>query len=220
MLPQISCSIDWPTTLKSVKELLLAASGVIATGLAVYGVNAWRRQQIAQSDADLSVRLSKTVFRLRNNLGDARRPSYTYEIPNGLNLDDDKGRFEAFEHIINARWSPVSTSATELEILSSEAEAHWDSDIVPKIKKLLDCCHELYGAMSFALRMAKERSDGPPQTINSPEYEKEQNDKLIDITQYYDDESRSRHPNTLTVKILDAVADITTYVNSKRLRKK
>jgi hypothetical protein len=70
--------------------------------------------------------------------------------------------------------------------------------------------------MSFAPRKAKERSDGPSQTINRPEYGKEQNDKSIDITQYYDDESGSRHPSTLTVKILDAVADITAYVNSTK----
>lgn len=218
MLPEFACVIDWPGTASFFQSVIVSGAAIFTAVFAYKGISKWRDEAIGKAHADLALRVGKAVYRLRDDLQQARRPRIGYEFPSGFDPHDKSKRYETWELIINNRWAPVSKSANELESLCNEAEAMWDKEIVTPIKALIDCCELLYGAMAFNLQQAKqdidEQNDG---TFNMPAYVKEMNDKLFDITQYYDEKSKKAHPNALTVKIGDAVDQISIYLREKML---
>jgi len=216
----LTCVIDWPGTMSFIKDLIISCAAVFTAWVAYKGISKWRHEEAGKADADLARRVGKAVYRLRDDLKQARRPRIGNEYPSGFNPEDQSKLYETWELIINNRWAPVSKSANDLESLSNEAEALWGKEIVAPIRALLDCCEQLYAAMGFNLQQTRKeiesQSDG---TTYATTFVKEMNDKLFDITQYYDERSREANPNELTDKIGNAVEKISTYVRSKMLHR-
>jgi len=69
------------TVISSIKDLTLATAAIVTSYVALYGLNAWKRQHIGQVEYSLARRLLKTSYSIRNAINQVRYPMmWSYEI--------------------------------------------------------------------------------------------------------------------------------------------
>ena len=150
MLPKIACEVDWPGTASLFKDVIIAGAAIFTAYVANKGINKWRSEESGKADFELSRRIGKAIFRMRDAMKNARAPFViASEFPEGYNAlrATTAERASAWAHVLNERWAPVRDCAIEIQSLRNEAEALWGSVIIPMLDKLLNIANTLRVAM-------------------------------------------------------------------------
>ena len=119
-------------SLTDVKDVVTIISLLVASSVALAGLNAWKKQTIARIEYDLARRIIMTVYQLREAIHVFRNPGFEDEeltaAETGLkkdNSDLDIKEVGQRKAAYRLRWNPVETALRDLLIERLEAEATW-----------------------------------------------------------------------------------------------
>lgn len=140
-----------------VKDIVLAAAAVIASVVAIIGLNNWNRQLKGEVEYELTRRLLKSAFKIREAMKLVRNPvMFGYEQPQPDEIEAKKMSYDQIRHFglaraYQTRWDKVNLARTEFQTDILEAEVIWGSVIHEKFKPLLELQGELYSVVQTYL---------------------------------------------------------------------
>lgn len=213
MLPEMACAVDWPTTANFFKDVIISVAAIFTTAVAYKGISKWRGEEAGKADFDLSRRIGKSVFRMRDVLKGARNAfTFAYEFPEGYDPGNADQQHSAWAHVFNKRWEAVRDCAIEIQSLRNEAEALWGGGIVTKLDALLTQANTLQVAMGAYVRNAQA---GRQHFAKNPDFAGRIESQVFDSGNLLNDDGTEGGPNPLTVQIEKAVDDAATYLRTK-----
>lgn len=215
MLPEIACVMDWSATANFFKDAIVSGAAVFTAYVAYKGISKWRNEEAGKADFELSRRIGKSIFRLRDVIANARRNlvtrgEYPEDYQDGNASDDEKG--EAWAHLFDARWIPVRDCALEIQSLRNEAEALWGREIVGYLDKVLGHAHTLRGAMGAYV--GNEQSGGEDFKMDS-DFGKRIRTQVFDTGYTRTTPGDKPEPNLLTSAIETDVDAASAYLRTK-----
>ena len=215
MLSPMACVIDWPGTASFVRDVIVSIATVVTATVAVKGINKWRAEESGKADFELSRRVGRAAFRLRDVLANARRNIVTAgEFPEGYKAGnaDEEEKASAWAHIFEARWTLVRDCAIEIQSLRNEAEALWGREIVGHLGKLLAHVQALRGSMEAYI--ANERSGGEDFKMDT-EFGQRMRAQVFDSGSWRTSPGGKPEPNQLTSAIEADVDATAAYLRTK-----
>ena len=135
------------------QDVVLATCAIIGTVVAVKGLNTWHRQLKGGVEYELSRRLLKNVYRVRNALAQVRRSAmWSAEMPEppeeqSATMSNDERRHYGIAGAYQARWQKVADARLDLQTDLLEAEAFWGRDFLNHFEKLEALERELFQAV-------------------------------------------------------------------------
>lgn len=133
-----------------VKDFILIIAAIIGAYVALTGLYTWSRQLKGSVEYDLTRRLLKSTYKLRDAVRNVRNPVMTSnEMPeppneNAENMRYDQIRHYGIEKAYQARWDQVYEIRRELQADMLEAEAIWGTAVYDVFKGLFDLQTELF----------------------------------------------------------------------------
>lgn len=130
------------------KDVVLATAAIVGMCVAVFGLNTWNRQLKGGVEYELTRRLLKCTYRLREAIKVVRNPMILPEeqvVPDSkklLALEDQRhlGLVNAYQ----ARWDKITTARDDMQTELLEAEVVWSSAIYEKFNPLFTLQQELF----------------------------------------------------------------------------
>jgi hypothetical protein len=155
------------TYLSFAKDIFTIASLAIAGFVAIKGLQTWRHQLKGTADYELSKRLLKATYRLRDALQSARNPlmlagEIVYAIKEThLDVKPEDKNFHAASTaaVYQVRWKPVQEAYQALELEVLEAEVIWGPDARAATTAIRKNINSLSTALS--LYLADMQPNGP-----------------------------------------------------------
>jgi hypothetical protein len=139
------------------KDIILTLTAVIASIVALLGLNTWNRQLRGQVEYELTRKLLKSAFKIREALKIVRNPvMFGYEQPAPEKADADKMTYDQIRHYgtaraYQARWDKVNEARAELQTDLLEAEVIWGDVIPKKFSRLFELQVELFSIVQSSL---------------------------------------------------------------------
>jgi hypothetical protein len=164
--------VQWSPIIENAATAVAVLGGA---GIALAGLNTWKKQLRGQTDYDLARRLMKAVYKVRNEIQEVRSPwimgSETEKAVKTMGLEgfDKDNEQKQMGAVYELRYQRVAACWVELETAVLEAEATWGSEWTGVIKDLEACVRELRSA--FRLFVLEYERPG-----SSPEKQKEISD--------------------------------------------
>jgi hypothetical protein len=215
MLPQIACHMDWPATASVIRDVIVSIATMFTAFVAYKGISKWRSEESGKADFELSRRIGKVIFRMRDVMRNARAPFVAAsEFPDGYNPSNSTNadRASAWAHVFNERWAPVRDCAIEIQSLRNEAEALWGNDIIPMLSKILILTNTLRIAMGAHIQ---NESAGGQLFTRTPDYGKKIESELFDTGNEIEVDSTGGAPNAFTADLEAAVTEAAAYLRTK-----
>jgi hypothetical protein len=215
MLSPMACVIDWPGTASFIRDVIVSAATIITATVAIKGINKWRSEESGKADFDLSRRIGKAVFRLRDVMRNARNSAmFGYEFPDGYDSlrATPEQKASAMAHAFSNRWKPISECAVEILSLRNEAEALWGNTIIARLDKLLTLANRWQTATSAHIRNAE--ADGQHFAKN-PDFGRKINAQVFDTGNELNDDGSEGASNAFTTELNEAIADAAAYLRTK-----
>ena len=158
--------MDLAQSIAVAKDLLTGVAATVAAGVAVVGLETWKRQLRGNANYELSRRLLRSAYKLREAIRSARAAILTTgEMAAAIKaagLDassarviDDQGEALAFQ----ARWDKVVAAQIEFAAEVLEAEALWGPLIRERSEALGKCTEELRYALQQWVGRTKRQID-------------------------------------------------------------
>ena len=213
MLPEIACIVDWTATASFFKDVIVSTAAIFTAFVAYKGISKWRSEEAGKADFELSRRVGKAVFRMRDVLNGARNPfTFAHEFPEGYDSNDPSQQGAAWAHVFNSRWGPVRDCAIEIQSLRNEAEALWGGAILAPLDRLLHQANTLQVAMGAYAR--NQQAQGQ-HFANNRDFGQRIESQVFDSGNLLNVDGTDGGPNPLTVAIDAAVNDAATYLRTK-----
>ena len=215
MLPQIACEVDWAATASVVRDVIVSIATMFTAFVAYKGISKWRSEESGKADFELSRRIGKVIFRMRDVLKNARAPFViASEFPDGYDplFATASQKASAWAHVFNERWKPVRDCAIEIQTLRNEAEALWGNPIIPILDRLLGLVNTF--RVAIGAHISNEHAGGQHFGKN-PEFGKRINTQLFDMGNEITAVGTEGAPNAFTTDLEMAVADAATYLRTK-----
>lgn len=214
-LPELACVLDWPGTASFFKDIIISGAAVFTAFVAYKGISKWRSEESGKADFELSRRIGKAIFRMRDVMRNARAPFVVAsEFPEGYNALNatTAQKASAWAHVFNERWIPVRDCAVEIQTLRNEAEALWGNAVIPMLDKLLGLTNTLRVAMGAYIQNEHAAGD---HFGKNPDFGKKIDAQLFDAGNEINADGNEGAPNAFTSDLDRAVFDAATYLRTK-----
>jgi hypothetical protein len=137
----------------TVADALSALANVSLVVAAVLGFKAWKKQLTGSTEYDISRRLLKNVYRLRNAIQQVRVPmmlGFEFARPDREKDTDPRGREHA-DHAFayDRRFKAVADAGADLDVDLLEAEAIWTTEAIEPHRKTFN---RLVGRLTLNVR--------------------------------------------------------------------
>lgn len=194
------------------KDVILTASAVTGSIVAVKGLGTWKRQLKGGKEYELARRILVTLFRYRDRIDDVRFPGmWAHEMPlppeNEANqMNDEQIRSYVSSKAYQARWDKVQFERTSLNADLLEAEAIWGGDLKNLFSKIFSLESELFN--SIRQKIAIENPDtGEPLREAIKGYSKDKRDVMFDYL--------GSKPDEFKQELNTAIENINKYLKPK-----
>ncbi len=151
------------------KDTVVLASAMGAVYVAASGLKTWNAQLKGTVEYDLTRRLLRAIYKLRDAFAVVRNPiMWANEFvppPPDFKGDAEDERFYGMAAAYEKRWDHVVNARRELDAELLEAEVLWDGGVHERFKKLLQLQQELLVNLNAHLRSQNPRT--PPATRES-----------------------------------------------------
>lgn len=133
-----------------VKDLALSIGAAIGIYVALRGLNTWNRQLKGSVEYDLTRRLLRCSYKLREAMKGVRNPiMFGNEIPippeeEGKRMSFEERRYYGTSQAYQRRWDKVSEVRSELQTELLEGEVIWGKVIHEKFAPLFELQRELF----------------------------------------------------------------------------
>lgn len=139
------------------KDTLLGASALAAVVVASSGLKTWNAQLKGTVEYDLTRRLLRSTYKLRDSFSVVRNPimwaNEFVPVPTDFKGSDDDARYYGMSAAYEKRWNHVVEARRELEAELLEAEVIWDRSIRDRYTKLFQLQQELIAYLNTYLRV-------------------------------------------------------------------
>lgn len=139
------------------KDIVLTIAGGIGAYVALKGLNTWNRQLKGGVEYELTRRLLKLTYRLRDAIRNVRNPAmFGGEMPypssdEAKEMSRDQINYYGMSKAYQNRWDKVTQVSSDLQAELLEAEALWGADVHKQFEHLFKLRHELWMAVHFHL---------------------------------------------------------------------
>jgi hypothetical protein len=135
------------------KDTVLTIAAVVGAYVALRGLSTWNRQLKGGVEYDLTRRILKCTYRLREAIKDVRSPAiWGHEMPPPPEAEASKMSLEQLRYygLANAyqkRWDKVADVRTDLQTEMLEAEAIWGRIVYETFEPVFKLEQELFSAI-------------------------------------------------------------------------
>lgn len=188
-------------SLADIKDIVLTLASIVGMYVALRGLTAWNRQLKGGVEYELTRRLLKCTYRLREAIKDVRNP-FIWEIPH-----EDEGKKispnELWSREYPLRWDKVNKVRSDLHTEMLEAEVLWGKEVYDQFESLFKLQQELFTTISLYLMDPNCDGQGysPQARVEIMQKQKE----IMYILSY-------TNPDEYTDKVSKAIAAIETYL--------
>jgi hypothetical protein len=160
-----------------IKDIITSLATVIAAVIAIMGFRTWKKQLHWKTQYDLTQRLLRSTYKVRQALAEVRR-FYTTEgeelqAMKEANVEASPDHQITFirsqKAVYDRRWQKAQEAFTELDSVSLEAEAIWGHAVKENLQPLEQCAGALLATIGFYL----DKLDKPPIGFDKEEVRKE-----------------------------------------------
>jgi hypothetical protein len=140
------------------KDLVVTVAAAVGAAIAIHGLRTWNRQLKGSAEYELTRRLLKCTYRLRDAIRGVRNPFMSAaEMPAPSAEERAKMSLDQALHYgsvrgYQTRWDPVVAARSDLEAELLEAEVLWSKEVHAKFKPLFSLQHELAHQLRTHLR--------------------------------------------------------------------
>jgi len=140
------------------KDVVLTGAAVAGAWVAVRGLSTWNRQLKGGVEYDLTRRLLRTTYRLRESIKSVRNPvMWAAEMPTPTAEERKEMSREAIHHYgqgraYQLRWDKVTEVRNELQTELLEGEVLWGNELHKKYEPLFKLQQELFVTIHTYLR--------------------------------------------------------------------
>jgi hypothetical protein len=145
-------------TIGIVKDIVLTVAALIGMIVAVFGLNTWNRQLKGGAEYELTRRLLKCTYRLREAIKGVRNPTI---LPSEQVITDgekheriERQKYLGLAFAYQARWEKVVAARDELQTELLEGEVLWGDQIYEKFDLLFKLQNELLADVNSYLALA------------------------------------------------------------------
>lgn len=201
-----ACSVDWPTAVGVIRDIVLSIVAVITATVAIIGINNWRNEGKARAQFEAARDFVTATLDVREALDDARVPLISYlEYPPPPDGDDavDPHSGKTLNYVYGNRWTPVKKALETFREAAIAAEVLFGSEVGEKANEIKRHAQCVAAAMNTIIEQAFQ---------GNPDFEDAAYRKLV----YSDAHSaRGNTENERTKKLYDAVEAIQDFLRSK-----
>lgn len=191
------------------KDTVLTVAAVVGAYVALKGLSTWNRQLKGGVEYDLTRRILKCAYRLREAIKGVRNPvMWGNEMPpppesEASNMSKEQVRHYGLANAYQQRWDKVTEVRTDLQTEMLEAEAIWGRVIYEKFEPIFKLQQELFSSVHAYISACNpnesEQSRAAYQGIMN-----KQRDILYDLT--------SENPDEFTQDINRAIKEIESFL--------
>lgn len=140
------------------KDIVLTVAAIVGAYVAIRGLSTWNRQLKGGVEYDLTRRILKCTYKLREAIKGVRNPIIMRdEMPTPPEAEASKMSFEQLRHygLIHAyqkRWDKVTEAQNDLHTEILEAETIWGRIVYEKFEPLFKLQQELLSVVHAYLR--------------------------------------------------------------------
>jgi hypothetical protein len=191
------------------KDVILAVGAIVAMYVAVRGLNTWNRQLKGGVEYELTRRLLKCTYHLREAIKLVRNPiMFNNEIPNppadiAGEMTRDQKRYYGLSEAYQARWNKVTSARDGLQTELLEAEAIWGKVIYDQFEPLFSLQRELYSDVHSYLTVCNPAEHEDSKHAMS-EIRRKRREVLYDTSSF--------EPDPFTDDVEKAITDIETFL--------
>lgn len=131
-----------------VKDLMLTVAAFVGMLVAMKGLDTWNRQLKGGVEYELTRRLLKCTYRLRESIKGVRHPMITPSeqmYPDAETaLPVEERRYRGLAHAYQTRWEKVTAVRDDLQTELLEAEVVWGNAIYENFEPLFKLQQELF----------------------------------------------------------------------------
>jgi len=133
-----------------VKDIVLTGAAAVGIYVAIRGLNTWNRQLKGSAEYELTRRLLRCTYRLREAIKGVRYPvMWANELPSppeeaGAKMSSEQRRYYGISKAYQRRWDKVYEVRNELQAELLEAEVVWGKGVHDQFKPLYTLQHELF----------------------------------------------------------------------------
>jgi hypothetical protein len=203
-------NIDYLTNYASiVNNSVLTIAAVVGAYVALRGLSTWNRQLKGGVEYDLTRRILKCTYRLREAIKGVRNPlMWGNEMPTPPEIEASKMSKEQLRHygLANAyqkRWDKVTNIRIDLQTEMLEAEAIWGRVVYEKFEPVFKLQQELLSSVHAYISTCNPNESEQSRTA----YQKimqEQRDILYDLS--------SESPDEFTQDVTRAIETIESFL--------
>jgi hypothetical protein len=169
-MTSLSCFAEFATV---AKDVVLTIAAVVGAYVAVKGLSTWNRQLKGGVEYELTRRLLKQTYRLREAIKGVRNPvMWAGEMPSpspdkAAAMTKDQIRFYGMSSAYQKRWDKVAEVRTDLQTELLEAEAVWGREVHKQFDPVFKLQHELWVAVhSYVTACNPDSSEGMRDAMN------------------------------------------------------
>ncbi len=140
-------NIDYTNSIDSAISILSIISDLAVTGVAVVGavaaivtatiaykgLSAWREQLKGKTEYELSRRILRNTYKLKNAVRTVRNPFfYAYEFSESPESEDDfnkRSKYDGFCYVYKTRWKDVEDTRRDLSTDLLDGQVIWGEEI-------------------------------------------------------------------------------------------
>jgi len=151
--------------LEIIKNLATIIATIIASYVAITGLDAWRKQLKGKTDYELARRYLRAIYKIRESIKEVRNPFISIEeifialSESGLSEEEHSNSRKSNRAVYSKRWKKVMESKNELDIELLEAEVSWGKNSTIISKDLNDLIRKLYVGIKMFLEYPENRLD-------------------------------------------------------------
>ncbi|MES2207474.1 MAG: hypothetical protein V4525_11870 [Pseudomonadota bacterium] len=202
---------DYNELVTTIKDIVLALCAIASTCIAYKALSTWNRQLKGQVEYELTRRILKCTYKLREEFNVVRNPDYSTEeqkIPEQLQIDssfmsEKHKNFRHTVHIFEKRWNKVIEIKSELNTELLEAEALWGREIYNIFQLFFKLENELIENINKFLM-----SHNPSASEDLKKYTMQGSKNRFVLV--YDPFSQT--PNEFSVDVEEAIKNIVNYL--------
>ena len=150
-----------PSTFEIIKDIILMIFAAIGSFVALSGLKAWRIQLKGKSEYELSTRILKSIYSLREAISRVRNPlitpgeMYSAQKEKGEPIKEKELDNWNIALVYEVRWNEISKAMNELKIVDIESEVLWGKSIPESLDKLYKIVVKLYITLQQFLNLNK-----------------------------------------------------------------
>lgn len=144
------------------KDVVTAAAAATVAVVAIVGLRTWRRQLKGKTEYELSRRLLRATYALREEFNRVRNPLMLgAEIATAFEEAevDPKSEERLPEVVYDYRWRFLQRALNDLNLESLEAEVLWGPEADKPLQPLRECAGDLWAALGEYVSRGEEDTD-------------------------------------------------------------